>query len=159
MSTNTERRNKIFKSLLANKKYRDEFVRESVRVGIAFQIRANRDARGWSQEKLAAMAGRKQPFISRIENPQFEGMTLDTLLRIVSAFDAALQVKIVSFSQLPGVSTPITEHGLIALSIDEDAQSISDHLWSYDEVVALLEKAEPSAVDIGAKRKDRKKSD
>ena len=36
---------------------------------------------------------------------------------------------------------------------------VSDHVWEMEEIVALLEVEEPNAVAVGAKRRDRRKSD
>ncbi len=49
-------------------------------------------------------------------------------------------------------------HGSLRVSPAMQA-GVTDHLWSYEEVVALLEAVEPDAVEVGKRRKDRVISD
>jgi IS1 family transposase len=46
-------------------------------------------------------------------------------------------------------------HGSLRVS-PAMAAGVTNHLWSYDEIVALLEAVEPDAVAIGQRRKDRR---
>ena len=52
---------------LADKVRRDSFVASHISINIGSQIFALREARGWSQKKLAAEAGMVQPQISLLE--------------------------------------------------------------------------------------------
>ncbi len=47
----------------------------------------------------------------------------------------------------------VKPHGTTRISPAMGAK-VTDHLWSYDEVVALLEAVEDSAVEVGKRRKD-----
>lgn len=85
---------------LFNKEYRHAFVEESVKTGIAFQARALRLSKGWSQKELGEKAGKPQNVISRLEDPDYGSFTIRTLLDLASAFDVALLVRFVSFGQL-----------------------------------------------------------
>lgn len=84
---------------LRSKEYRDEFVAAQLRVGLPMQCRALRESREWTQPQLAQAAQMSQPRISEIERPGERKLNLDTLLRLASAFDVALQVRFVPFSQ------------------------------------------------------------
>jgi transcriptional regulator with XRE-family HTH domain len=94
--------------------------------GIAFQIRATRDKREWSQADLARAIGMGQNNISRLENPDYGKHTLSSLKRIAEALDVALVVRFVPFSQyvhwLSG--TPYLDEGLRpeALAVDSFEQ-------------------------------------
>lgn len=88
------------KNELANKNYRSAFVEESVKTGIAFQTRALRLRANWSQKELGEKSGKPQNVISRLENPDYGNFTIKTLLDLAAAFDIALSVKFVSFSEL-----------------------------------------------------------
>jgi transcriptional regulator with XRE-family HTH domain len=83
---------------LRQKKYRDAYVAEHMRQGIAYQIRALRDQRQWNQGKLSQLLGKPQSVISRLEDPSYGKVTIQTLLELASAFDVALQVRFISYS-------------------------------------------------------------
>lgn len=85
---------------LRNKEYRNAYVGEYLHTNIAYQVRALRKQRNWDQQKLAENAGMLQPRISAIENPSNSKLNLDTLLRLASAFDVALEVRFAAFSDL-----------------------------------------------------------
>lgn len=85
---------------LQSKQYRDAFVASQISVGLPFQIRALREQRGWKQSKLAEKADMLQPRISAMERPGESKFNLETLRRIASAFDVALEVRFVPFSEL-----------------------------------------------------------
>jgi len=83
---------------LKDKEYRDAFVASQIDIGIPYQIRALRGQ--MSQGELAARAGMKQPRVSAIERPGYSSLNLSTLKRIAAAFDVALLVRFVPFSEL-----------------------------------------------------------
>src|ERR1700721_2321265 len=84
---------------LGRKSYREAYVEENVRTGIAYQIRALREARGWSQKKLAEAMGKPQSVLSRIEDPDYGKLSIQTLLEVASAFDIALIVQFADFPE------------------------------------------------------------
>jgi transcriptional regulator with XRE-family HTH domain len=79
---------------------REAYMEASVEQGIAWQIKINREKRGLSQSQLATLLDTKQPAISRLEDPDYGAHSLDTLLSIAKAFDCALQLRFISYSQL-----------------------------------------------------------
>ena len=98
---------------------RVSFVASHVDKGIAYQIRALRDRQKLSQGKLADMVGMNQNAISRLESPERGRPTITTLKRLAEAFDVALVVHFVPFSQhLKWVSgIPFTDSGLSSASL------------------------------------------
>lgn len=85
---------------LLGKKYRDAYVRENVRTGIAYQIRAMREQRNsMSQEALGKLLDKPQSTVSRLEDADYGKHTLQTLLEVASAFDVALLVQFVTHSE------------------------------------------------------------
>lgn len=80
----------------ANKEFRDEYTASRVRSWIAYQIKALRQQRGWSQEDFAARIGTSQGNVSkRLENPDYGKFSLQTLLDVAAACDVALTVNFV----------------------------------------------------------------
>lgn len=85
---------------LPNKEFRETYVTENVRRGLAYQIRALREARGWLPAEFARQAKLPQSNISRWENPTYGKFSLSTLIEIASVFDVALSVRFVGFEEL-----------------------------------------------------------
>ena len=87
------------KKRVSNKEYRDTFVSSNIDVGIAFQIRALRRQRNYTQKKLAEISGMKQKRISALENPS-NPPNLSTLKKLANAFDVGLIVRFIPISEL-----------------------------------------------------------
>ena len=103
---------------LADKVRRDAFVASHLSDNIGSQIFALREARGWSQEKLAAEVGMAQPRISVLEGGS--DCSLRTLKRIASAFDVAIIVRFVPFSELVAWITELSEDRLAPVDFAND---------------------------------------
>jgi transcriptional regulator with XRE-family HTH domain len=82
---------------LRRKPYRDAYVSEHVRRGISAQIRSMRDQRGWSQGKLSNLMEKPQSVVSRLEDPNYGKVTIQTLLEVAATFDVALSIRFVSY--------------------------------------------------------------
>jgi transcriptional regulator with XRE-family HTH domain len=78
---------------LENREYRHAYMIEGVKSWIARQVRALREQRGWSQGDLAHESGKRQSNISRIEDPDYGQMTLQTLFDLAAAYDLPLLVQ------------------------------------------------------------------
>jgi len=107
-----------------NKAYRDEFVSAGIDNGIAFQIFAMREQRHWSQQKLATAARKRghQPIVSRWEKPGHR-FNLATLKEIASAFDVALIVRFVPYSELLKWSSEVRPGSFEVPSFQEEMQT------------------------------------
>ena len=111
----------IFDSF-GNKEYRDAFVAEHLNSGLAFQIRALREKNGWTQDELARLTGKAQETISQLENPDYGRFTLKTLKALASAFDLALMVNLVSFSELIARVSNLSPETIAPPSYDNERQ-------------------------------------
>ena len=104
----------LLRRIRRGKESRTRLVSSNLDKGIAFQIRATRDKREYTQAKLANMAGMAQNNISRLESPDYGKHTISSLKRIADALDVALVVRFIPFSQyvdwLSG--TPHLDEGL-----------------------------------------------
>ncbi|NKY84269.1 helix-turn-helix domain-containing protein [Nocardia veterana] len=88
---------KDFDAVLAAKRatpeYRAAYRAAQLAHTLGVQIRAAREARGWSQTELAARAGLRQHAVSRLEAGDVVP-TLTTLERIAEALEAELSVSL-----------------------------------------------------------------
>jgi transcriptional regulator with XRE-family HTH domain len=110
------------KTDLLNKEYREAFVEENIKTGIAFQIRALRNREGWSQGVLGQKAGKPQNVISRLEDPDYGNFTIRTLLDLASAFDVAILVRFVSFDQLMNSLKNVSQEALAVPSFKAEQE-------------------------------------
>lgn len=105
--------------------YRHAMVDAEIRHGIADQIRAMRDRRGWSQHDLGVKMGKPQSAIARIERrarEEYPGMR--TLLEIARAFDVGVLVRFVPFSEVVRRTLDDTEYEQAPLSFDEEIAAL-----------------------------------
>lgn len=114
--------------LLANcesREYREALVFENVYTGISSQIRVLREQRELSQAALGRKAKMAQERISILEDPNAETKpTLNTLLRVASAYDVGLDVRFVPFSTVLDRSTKTDSSELEVPSFDEEKSDI-----------------------------------
>ncbi len=102
------------------REYRHAYMEAAVEQGVAWQIKINREFRKLTQKQLARDIGSKQPCISRAEDPSYGRHNLDTLTKIAHAFDCALQVKFIPYSQLAKDSNDLSPAALYAKSYTEE---------------------------------------
>jgi len=107
---------------LTNDEFRHEYMMDQVRSYIAFQIRALREQPGrkWSQVDLADRCGKKQSVISRLEDPDYGKLSLQSLLEIAIAFDLPLLVQFVEWEDwLPRMNNQ-SPSGMRKMSFNAD---------------------------------------
>lgn len=105
---------------LQDKEFRDAFVVENIRTAIAHQIRINREKRKWSQSDLAKRTSKTQSVISRLEDPDYGKLSLQTLFDLAKSFDIALDVRFVSFRHLIERVSNTTADTLFVPSFDNE---------------------------------------
>jgi transcriptional regulator with XRE-family HTH domain len=110
------------------KHYRDNFVSAQISTTIAAQIQTMREARGWLQKDLGERADMSPARISVMENPSYENPSVKTLKRFASAFDVALIIRFVPFSELVSWVSSVSPEKLNAASFDDDRLTIEDAL-------------------------------
>jgi transcriptional regulator with XRE-family HTH domain len=98
-------------SKLSAPRYRHAYMTEGVKTWIARQVRTLREQRDWSQEDLGRQTGKPQSAISRVEDPDYGKLTLQTLFDLARAYDLPLLVQFVEWSdwlvRMDDVSTEV----------------------------------------------------
>jgi len=84
-------------SKLSDRDYRHAYMMQGVKTWIARQVRTLREQRGWSQEDLGQETGKPQSAISRVEDPDYGKLTLQTLFDLAQAYDLSLLVQFVEW--------------------------------------------------------------
>lgn len=110
---------------LRNKDYRDSFVREFLKNGIAFQLQALRSKSELTQAQLGELAGKKQNVISRLENPNYGNFTINTLLDLASALDVALVVRFAPFSEVERLRGHLSREELAVASFSDEQETMT----------------------------------
>ena len=113
-------------NLLKDKAFRGQFVSDQPGGFLPIQIRRLRERRGWTQAQLAEKAGTQQVVVSRWENPDNKGITLNTLKRLAGAFDVALMVRFAPFSEFIDWVCTLSPHSFEPASFDEESS-----MWRY----------------------------
>ena len=101
---------------LENFEYRRSYLREMVGGWVVHQLRVLRKGRGWSQAELGKRAcGRPQSSIGRIESEDYGNWNINTLIDLANAFDVALEVRFVPWSEFISRTSDLTS---AAMSVD-----------------------------------------
>lgn len=111
---------------LKRKSYRDAYVEEHVKTSLPFQIRALREQREWSQADLGEKTGMRQNAISRLEKPDYGSLSVNTLIRLASAFDVALLIKFVPFRKLLDEFSDLSTEALEVASFDDELPQLEE---------------------------------
>lgn len=98
--------------LLTDSEFRKEYLNDQVRSYIAYQIRALREQRGWSQADLAERSGTGQSAISRVEDPDYTRLSLQSCLELADAFDVGLLVQFVEWDDWLGRTSNMSPSAL-----------------------------------------------
>jgi transcriptional regulator with XRE-family HTH domain len=85
-------------SKLNESSYRHAYMMEGVKTWIARQVRTLREQRHWSQDDLGRETEKPQSAISRVEDPDYGKLTLQTLFDLARAYDLPLLVQFVEWS-------------------------------------------------------------
>jgi len=127
--------NQLRKKIRKSKRYRDAFVEHRISEYLPLKIRAIREDRELSQKELGELFGKAQSWISKLEDPNYARFTLTTLLQLAAAFNVALKVDFVPFSELLGDVVEFDEKELSVPQPHEDLALLCDR----EETAQVLE--------------------
>lgn len=100
--------------------YRQASMEAEIEQGIAWQVRVNREERGWKQSDLAKRMKTGQSAISKLEDPDGGDVQLSTLVKAAHAFDCALSIRFVSFTEFALLTKDVRPERLLACSYEAE---------------------------------------
>ena len=100
-----------------NEAFRRAWLSKELNAGLATQIRAMREHRGWTQAELGRRIGVTQERVSELEDPSYGRYAIRTLRRIASVFGVGLVVRFASWS---AVLTAYETWPLVPPSFEEE---------------------------------------
>lgn len=115
--------------------YREAAVEAEVANGIAWQIRINREERGWTQKELAGHLGTKQSAVSKLEDPDGGDLRVSTLTKVAHAFGCALLVRFVSHSTMLAFTQDARSERLCVPSFADECHSLGVRVGSTRNVL------------------------
>jgi hypothetical protein len=95
---------------LADKSYRDGYVSTQLRIWLADQVRALRG--DMTQAEFGKLIGKPQTVVSRLEDPDYGRLTIETLLEVASKLDIALLVRFVDYSTFLLATNDLSDNAL-----------------------------------------------
>ncbi len=119
------RDHKKLTTLSKDKAYRDSYLSTHARSGIAYQIQALREKLGLSQYGFACKIGMTQSVVSRLENPEYGKVTIQTLLQVAMALDVALQIRFCSYPEFLAAIADVSPAALAVDSIQETMKNVA----------------------------------
>lgn len=103
---------------------REAYMEATVEQDIAWQIALNRKARKLSQSDLAKRCQTRQSAIARIEDPTYGKHSLAMLVKVAHAFECALRVKLIPYSQLAEEIQDTSPEALTVASFSDERHLI-----------------------------------
>lgn len=139
-------RSQIISKLLTERSSRESYIRAKLNQLIPSQIKALRLSEDWTQEKLGNEADMKQARISAMEKPGEVAFTLETLIRLASAFRVGLQVRFVSYTELLKWDNDFSQDNLTITPIEDDEEFVNPS--AHSTMVSSFSYTPPVAVPM-----------
>jgi transcriptional regulator with XRE-family HTH domain len=108
------------KEALKNEDSRYAYADTVVNSLVSAQIKALREDRDFSQQKLAELVGTKQSGISRLEKADYSEWKIETLRKLARAFGVRLRVSFDEFGTLPPDVGGFTKEKLCPRRFEDD---------------------------------------
>jgi len=118
-------RSQTISRLLTDRSSRESYIRAKLNQLIPSQIKALRLCEEWTQKQLGEKADMKQARVSAMEKPGEVAFTLETLIRLVSAFRVGLQVRFLPYSQMLKWDDSFSQDTFSATPMEEDGDFLN----------------------------------
>ncbi len=111
-----------------DREFRHAFVAANVKRGIAYQLRALRNAEEMNQTQFGELIGKPQSVICRLENPHYGKVTVQTLIEIANDLDIGLMVKFVTHDRVLREVERLSQEELAPLSYEKAKETKAKEL-------------------------------
>ena len=118
-------RSQTISKLLTKRSSRESYIRAKLNQLIPSQIKALRLREEWTQAQLGEESEMKQARVSAMEKPGEVAFTLETLIRLASAFRVGLQVRFVPYSKMLKWDNSHSQDTFSATPIEEDREFLT----------------------------------
>ena len=135
---------------LRNKRYRDAYVAEQVKTAIPNQLFILRKQRDMNQADLAKLAKTTQSVISRLEDPNYGNMSVNSLLKAAAGLDIGLLVRFVPFSKLLAEVEDVSSRALSATTFNEELNDIEEWATREQQEPAKTQSLPPQMTSVDA---------
>lgn len=115
---------------LMDKDARYQWLGKMVAETVASQVLDMRTKRGWTQKQLAKHSGLSTLTIHRIENKK--NTSVGALIAIAAAFDVALMVSFVSWSEMLSLVVRISRGGIDVTPLPFDEEFLTNEVKSVE---------------------------
>lgn len=106
---------------LQGKSYRDSYLESHVKGSIAYQIQALRESAGLSQTAFGQLINKPQSVVSRLEDTEYGGINVNTLLSIAYALNIGLRIRFCDYIEI------------LADDVSPSGLQVEDIYKSYDD--------------------------
>lgn len=139
----------------SDREFRDTYVDRRVRRLIAYQLRALREDRGFSQQQVAELLGMKQSAVSRLENPEYGRVSVSTLLKAAAAYDVALIVRFVTHAEFSEQTSDLSPLALVVKSYhaskprkysNRSGETLSNYKVADSTVICFPQREQPESI-------------
>jgi transcriptional regulator with XRE-family HTH domain len=118
-----------------DKDYRDSYLDSHVKGSIAYQIQALREKAKLTQTEFGKLIGKPQSVVSRLEDTEYGGVNVNTLLQIAHALNIALEVKFCDFGTI--LKSDVSHDGLQVENIHETIKTENLRARMVTQTVAM----------------------
>jgi hypothetical protein len=146
---------------LSDRSYRDSYVSTQLRTWLADQVRALRG--DMTQAEFGKLIGKPQAVVSRLEDPDYGRLTLETLLDVASKLDIALLVRFVDhatfliatndFSESALCPAPYNQQAINALAsqfLSQQKHTVNVQVTSGTSITSAPAQNTPMWADVGS---------
>jgi transcriptional regulator with XRE-family HTH domain len=133
---------------LRDRAHRAAFVASRINNFLAFQIRALRQKKKWSQAQLAKKLETSQNAVSRMENPSYGKHSITTLKRLGEIFDVGIVVWFVPFSELINRAVNLSTENVIVPSFEEEFGVTEEDARSIEKEIERKQQKQRAQIQI-----------